>query len=339
MSKSNPSRRTVLLTGAAGLGMLAGCGAPPAAETPTAQSAGAAASMPGMSASSAAVKYADEACVHHHIKGGFVGPGPDDPLIEQLQRDALLKEYGLNVDLKFKSAPWADIDTLITTRLETQGVDSVERDGSSALRWLSQEGLLQDIEDEITQYGPHLAQAYPQTAFDYFTRDGKRYAIANFYTTPVDAEYIHIRRDWLDQIDRDIPQTIEDLEECLRLFKEKKLGGDVTIPISPELGNWLIPAYVLTGPFAPEPDEQLAMLKAGEDFEYEYGSAMRPERLELLQRWHKDGLLHPEWSTLKAEDHNSLVDKGLVGAQFGGWWSANGHRRSIENPAVHYQLD
>jgi hypothetical protein len=331
MGNANITRRRFLqIATVAGAQVLAGCGGAPAAQPATpqaAQSSGAAASTP---ATTSAIKYADAACVHRHIKGGFIAPGPDDGMIKQLQEEALRKEYGLNIDLRFESAAWSDIDQLITTRLETKGTDSVERDGTSALGWMSQEGLLQDMEDEIVQYGHDLEKFYPKAAFDYFNRDGKRFAIANFYSTPVDAEYIHIRRDWLDKIDRDIPQTIEDLEECLRLFKDKKLGGDVTVPVSPDLGGWLIPSYVLTGPFAPEPAEQLSLMKAGQDFEYEYGCAMRPERLELLQRWHKDGLLNPEWASLKGEDHDSLVDKGAVGCQLGVWGALNGRLQRVE---------
>jgi hypothetical protein len=276
------------------------------------------------------VKYADKAAVHRYLAGGFAGAGPDDKLIKEIQEKAIRDEYGLNIDLQCESAPWSDVDTLITTRLETKGVDSVERGGSDALNWLSQEGLLQDEDAYLAQYGTNLTKMLPSAAFDYFKRGGKRWVFANFYATPVDCEYIHIRRDWLDKIGRDIPQTIEDLEECLTLFKEKKLGGDVTIPLANDLGGWLMQSYVLTGPFAPEPDEQKKMLDAGEDFEYEYGCAMRPARLELLQKWFVDGLINPEWATFKAEDTDSAIQKGYVGALLSGWWNLNSQLERIQ---------
>lgn len=302
----------------AGAGLLASCGVP--TESPQA-----------VATSASAIKYADKACVHRYMCGGFSGAGPDDKLIKDIQEKALRDEYGLNVSMEVESAAWSDIDQLITTRLETKGVDSVERDGSSVLNWLSQEGLLRDMEDELTDYGKSLTTLLPSAGFDYFKRGGKRWVFANFYSTPVDAEYIHIRRDWLDKINRDVPQTIEELEECLRLFKEKKLGGDVTIPLANDLGGWLIPAYVLQGPFAPEPDEQKKMLAAGEDFEYEFGCAMRPQRLELLQKWYRDGLLNPEWASFQGEDTQSAMEKGHVGALFSGWWNLNSQMKTIQN--------
>jgi hypothetical protein len=311
----------------AGAAILAGCSPKPTEIAPEATQGVDEATKPAAEATAVPV---GKASVHRYMCGGFTGAGPDDSQIKAIQEKALLDEYGLNVSIEVESAPWSDIDTLITTRLETNAVDSVERGGSDALNWLSQEGLLQDMEDELVKYGRSLTTMLPSAAFDYFKRDGKRWVFANFYGTPVDCEYVHIRRDWLDKVNRDIPQTIEELEECLRLFKDNKLGGDVTIPLANDLGGWLIPAYVLQGPFAPEPEEQKKMLADGEDFEYEFGCAMRPARLELLQRWYKNGLLNPEWATFKAEDTESAISKGYVGALLSGWWNLNTQLQRIQ---------
>jgi hypothetical protein len=95
--------------------------------------------------------------------------------------------------------------------------------------------------------------------------------------------------------------------------------------------GWLVPAYVLQGPFAPEPDEQKQMMADGKDFEYEHGCAMRPARLELLQKWYVDGLLNPEWATFKQEDTQSALEKGYVGALLSGHWNLNGQLQIIQN--------
>ncbi len=306
---------------ATGAGLLASCGPAPTA-APVGTAAPALTSTPGL-------KYGDKAAVHRYMCGGFSGAGPDDKLIKDIQEKALRDEYGLNVSIEIESAPYSDIDQLVTTRLETQAVDSVERDGTSALNWLSQDGLLKDIEEELSSYGNSLTSMLPSAGFEYFRKGGKRWAFANFYSTPVDVEYIHIRRDWLAKINRDIPTNLEELEECLRLFKDKNLGGDITIPLANDLGGWMIPSYVLQGPFAPEPDEQRKMLAAGEDFEYEFGCAMRPRRLELLQ-WYVDGLMNPGWATFKGEDTESALQKGYVGALLSGWWNLNSQLKNIQ---------
>jgi ABC-type glycerol-3-phosphate transport system substrate-binding protein len=245
MTTQKFSRRSFMkIAGTAtGAAILAGCGAAPTAVVPEATQpvaeqpteavvATAEATQPPAEATAVPVA---EKTIHRYMCGGYAGAGPDDNLIKDIQEKALLDEYGLNVSIEVESAPWSDIDPLITTRLETQGVDSVERGGSDALNWLSQEGLLQDQEAALEKYGKSLTTMLPSAAFDFFKRDGKRWVFANFYTSPVDCEYIHIRRDWLKKINREIPQTIEELEECLRMFKDQKLGGDVTIPLANDL--------------------------------------------------------------------------------------------------------
>ncbi len=334
-SRRRVQRRDFLkgMAGAAGAAILAGCG-PKAAPTaaPTGEAAPAAATTASTVAATAtpAIKYADKACIHRHMVGGFTA-GPDDQLVKEIQEQALREQYSLNVDVKFESANWSDFDNLITTRIETKGVDSVYRDGSSLNNWLSEPGLLKDFDEQIRQYGPNLLKTVPKAVFDYFDRgDGKICAVASWYEVVVDCEYICIRRDWCDQIGREVPQTIEDLIGCLRLFKERKLGGDVTIPLTSQLGGWMIPSYVLTGPFAPEPAEGLKMMENGEDLEYEYGCAMREQRLELLRQLHQDGLLNPEWATFKEEDTWAAVEKGMVGCMLSGYWAINGRLLTTE---------
>ena len=148
MSARSTIKRREFLKGSAGVigaGLLAGCApsATPAAAPTTAPATAApvattapAAATPVVTAP-AVLKYGDKMCIHHHMTGGHIGPGPDDQLIIEIQQEALRNEYGLNVSIEFESAPWSDFDPLVVTRLETKACDSIERDGASALRWLA----------------------------------------------------------------------------------------------------------------------------------------------------------------------------------------------------------
>jgi hypothetical protein len=134
-------------------------------------------------------------------------------------------------------------------------------------------------------------------------------------------EYIHIRRDWLDKVNRDIPTTIEELEEVLRLFKQKNLGGQVTLPFNIDFGNWLAQACI-TGPFQPEPDAQFKLLGDGKNIDL--AAQFNEERITLFQRWFKDGLLNNEYATWKTEQVYEAAAKGYVGAISGQWGNLNG---------------
>jgi hypothetical protein len=120
---------------------------------------------------------------------------------------------------------------------------------------------------------------------------------------------------------------VEELTECLQLFKENELGGDVTIPLASENPQW-ITIYggggVLSGPFAPEPQEQFEMMDRGESVEFEFGMAMRADRLAFLQKLYVDGLLNQEWATWQYDQVMDACAKGIVGCLIGGWWLTNG---------------
>ncbi|HUX88288.1 MAG TPA: hypothetical protein VMW65_14900, partial [Chloroflexota bacterium] len=270
------------------------------------------------------VKYADHAAVFRYITGGFTQAGPDDALIAKIQEDALRKEYGLNVKINFESAGWNDVDRIIALRVQTQAIDGLQRDPFvSVLQYLSTPGLTRDIDAAVKQYGNNLLSNIPAAGWQYYMpldNQSKYVAVPTMRVTPADVEYIHIRRDWLDKVNRPIPTTIEELEEALTLFKDKKLGGDVTLPFNIDYGNWLAQAC-LSGPFQPEPDAQFKMLADGQNIDN--AAWFNEERLTLFQRWFKNGLINPEYATWKTAQVYEAAAKGYVGAISGGWWDLN----------------
>ena len=117
MSAFGRFNRRNFLKGAAGLGAagLLGACAPGGVGAPSASSGGSSASSSG------------NPTLFRYMTGGFAAPGPEDNLVKQLQEDILRSEYGINVDIQFESATWADIDALMEVRLQTQGVDGLQR--------------------------------------------------------------------------------------------------------------------------------------------------------------------------------------------------------------------
>ena len=256
------------------------------------------------------------------MTGGYPDPGPDDGLVKQVQEDALRKEYGLNVDIQFESASWADIDALMELRLQTQATDSVQRYDTRVLKWIATPGLIRDIDAEVKQYGKNLLDLMPASGWEFWMREDHKYiGIPALRSTPADIEYLHIRRDWLDKVGRDVPTTVEELEDALRLFKEKKLGGDVTIPFANENPLWML-GSCLSGPWVPDADKQLQMMQQG-GASLDLESSFQEERLTVFQRWYKDGLLNPEWTSWKYDQVYGAAAKGIIGCISAGWWTLN----------------
>lgn len=307
--------RRNFLKGAAGLGaagLLAACtpgATPPAATGPS---------------NGPAIRYADNPAVFRYMTGGFAAPGPQDNMVKELQEEALRNEYGINVDIRYESATWADIDALMEVRLQTQGCDGLQRHHMAVLRWLGTPGLIRDIDEEVREFGQNLIPSFPEVGWRFFMGGGDRYmSIPAMRITPHDIDYVHIRRDWLDRIDRDIPTTLEELEEVLEIFRDRNLGGDVTIPLSLENPLWMSSA-VFAGPWVPEPEEQLAMIEAGENIEPQFGSAMREGRFDYLSRLYGKGLINPEYTSWSYDQVYDAATSGIIGCLMGGHGLTNG---------------
>ena len=351
MSENKSPRRNFLkgvagITAAGLVSSVVGC-APSASPAPTSTSAPAAAATSAPAAAPAAaptaaaaatsapnIKVGTQTVNFRYITGGYTQAGPDDGLIAQIQQDALRKEYGLNVNIAFESAGWNDIDKIIALRVQTQAIDGIQRDPFvSVLQYLSTPGLTRDIDQTVKDYGKNLLSNNPAAGWQYFMPldDQSKYvAIPTMRVVPQDVEYIHIRRDWLDKVNRDIPTTIEELEEALRLFKQQNLGGDVTLPFNIDFGNWLMQACI-TGPFKAEPDAQFKLLADGKNIDL--AAQFDPQRIDLFQRWFKDGLLNKEYATWKTEQVYAAAAKGYVGAISGQWGNLNGIiRQTVMTP-------
>ncbi|NLE46112.1 MAG: hypothetical protein GX620_15440 [Chloroflexi bacterium] len=338
-ASGNQIKRRTFLKGmgaAAGAGLAASCApSTPAPEAPAgATEAPAAATEAPAGATQApaataapempAIKYGDKACVMRYMAGGYLPEGPQENRIKEIIEEALRNEYGINIDFQFERATYADIEPLITLRQQTQEVDMMMRGTTKATEWFNTPGLVRDFDAEIREYGPHLLTTIPEAGFDYYSRDGKWCSIVGMRLTPHDIDFLHIRRDWLDRIDRDVPYTIEELEECLRLFKEQNLGGDVTIPMVNENPAWVTSA-MLMGPWTPEPAVQRQMIHDGIPISYRLpGTVMVEERLDYFQRLIGNGLFNPEWASWQYDQVYDAVGRGLVGCLVGGHWLTNG---------------
>ena len=87
------------------------------------------------------------------------------------------------------------------------------------------EGAMQELDlDEIAYYAPTYWENMKETIETYGKVDGGYYF---FFADRPDAYngVTLIRQDWLDQVNRDIPTTLEELNEVLLLWKEAGLGN------------------------------------------------------------------------------------------------------------------
>lgn len=163
------------------------------------------------------------------------------------------------------------------------------------------------------------------SVWDFFMRNGKKYAIPildyQYTTDPI----LWIRQDWLDKLHLPVPSTIEELESVMKAFTYKDPDGNgrndtfgLTIGLRNGLSTWMADSSWIFGAFGTIPKQW----NRAEDGNLTYGSVQPGARdaLQLLKRWLQKGYVSKEsewYNETKAAD---LFIAGKAGIIAGPYW-------------------
>lgn len=122
---------------------------------------------------------------------------------------------------------------------------------------------------------------------------------------------MQIRKDWLDDLGLDVPETYDELEEVLRQFKEKK---NAYAPLSIGANGYMETSHALSAGYGVMEDFMQIEGKVV------YGPMEEgwKEYLTMLNRWYDEGLVDPDFMTNGAWQ----VDIGMVLNGETGVWNA-----------------
>ncbi len=118
-----------------------------------------------------------------------------------------------------------------------------------------------------------------------------------------------VREDWLEEVNMDAPETIEDWDKMLHAFKELK-GG---FPLAANIKDWygVKTNYMFAGSF-----ESAYQQFINKDGTVVYGS-IEPgyeDFLKLMNKWYEEGILDPDFATRTNDDYFANVANSVVGA-------------------------
>lgn len=138
-----------------------------------------------------------------------------------------------------------------------------------------------------------------------------------------------VRQDWLDELGMDVPETIQEMEDVLLAFKEKK-GADSGYTFAWKVYERIVNAFGIC--------EQMYV---GEDGKIHYGF-IEDEYLDFLtlfNRWYEMGILDPDGFTQEIDAFYAKIATGRTGLV---WGNTGGELGKIEtmksdNPEIDYQ--
>lgn len=156
----------------------------------------------------------------------------------------------------------------------------------------------------------YLCETYADIGKDAFNDEGRLLSFPQIdIVESAPWSGIWIRQDWLDELDMDVPVTIEDWDKTLRAMKELKGVAPLGINFNSFYG--VATNYMFSAAY-----ESTFRQFMNKDGKIEYGSMGQGYRdfLELMHTWYADGLIDPDFTTRSFEDYNACVARGDFGA-------------------------
>ena len=176
------------------------------------------------------------------------------------------------------------------------------------------EGYIIELNDVIDKYAPNLKKILndnPELDKAVQTDEGQYYVFPYMnLEKPAAWAGPTVRKDWLDDLGLDIPETIDDWHTMLTEFKDKKGSTSPLWYI-----DWMMESTgFLSGAYGTQQCYYL-----NDDGEIEYGPATQKWKsfLELLHQWYSEGLIDKDIATLDSDTAKSKVISGKNGAYLG----------------------
>lgn len=228
----------------------------------------------------------------------------------------------------------AEDDTALNAKISTSLAsgdlpDFIICDKAMAAMLIENE-VVQDLQPALDAYAEknYLADCLDPAMFTYGIVDGKMLAFPitnNWYNS---TQLLWVRQDWLDQVGKTVPTTIDELIDVARAFRDAKLGGEDTVPLGMDNDNssydyrWMAAAYGAV----------YDTWQVKEDGTYEYGcvnAGMEPALLKL-QEMYKEGLMAPDFAT--GDSLSEDIANSRCGMYFAtGWHSVTDLKTNMVN--------
>lgn len=206
--------------------------------------------------------------------------------------------------------------------------DAMEVD-ERTFRSLAEAGQLEDLTEVFEKYAsPQLKEYYASSqgkALEKATYNGKLLALPNLVPQADSAGVVWIRKDWLDKLGLQDPETLDDIENIAKTFIAENPGnhkdGTVGMTGSPDIASGSYTGmHTFKGLF--NALNAYPMIWYRDDSgKLVYGSTTQEAKASLakIHDWYEQGLIDKEFAIRKSPDE--LVVSGRTGIFFGPWWA------------------
>lgn len=222
----------------------------------------------------------------------------------------LAERTGLAIDWQYpaKGAEPATAYNLLWVEKELPSIVMASNIEVSEAQQLYQDGMIWDLTDYIPVYAPDwwaiISSPEYEKILDLHTApDGRIYSICKINDNAYGASFqgVMIRQDWLEEQKLEVPVTLEDYENVIKVFKEK-YGAVLTFAKNRFLSNGFTAGTGCYGPV------NASFYNLDGEIRFAQTDDQYKEFLTVMNKWHAEGLIDAD---AFANDDNAVRAKAL----------------------------
>ena len=247
----------------------------------------------------------------------------------------LYKENGINLEIMYNVDGSQKVEKLAQTIMSGDYPDIMTVEPKNFNEWAEQ-GIFADLTEAFELYASdELKEYYNSEAgkrtLNAGTVDGRLYGLASI-TTPNDSmPVLWIRKDWLDNLGLDIPETVEEFYEVAKAFTENdpdQNGKNDTYGLAlngKDVFHVIGDVATFFEMFGAQPGHHSNIIPFVDvDGEAVYGGAGSEEMkqgLSLLRDMYSNGIISRDFITAGSDQVNQDLAAGKTGMVFSIFWS------------------
>ena len=258
---------------------------------------------------------------------------PDGDTNEDNVYTRYLKDnFNINVVVDWSAATGNDYTQKVNMCIASNTLPDGMQTGRREMLAAAKAGQLYDFTTLFPQVASSQIRAIMDSgdgsAYSYAMYDGKQVCTVGVDVAASGESMVNVRKDWLDDYGLAEPETLDDIENIARVFKEKQPAGSATIPIAgPDKNSAVYTNFLGAGvancgfePVFQAYDAYPGYWIADDAGKVVYGTNTKESRqaFERLAGWYADGLIDPEIGVRDSEDEQ--INAGNVGMYFCAWW-------------------
>lgn len=178
-----------------------------------------------------------------------------------------------------------------------------------------EEGVVWDLKDQIQEYMPnylHNIAQYPELEESIGSESDSGYwsVLHNYTKNTTYQGGLVIRKDWLDQLGLELPQTIEEYHDVLTRFKTE-LGADAALWINSSgiLNNdYFASAFGISAWYNGNGQIQYPIYQVDGDVKYGPAEEGYRKYLETMAQWYQEGLIYQDFMSYTSSNTNAPQD-------------------------------